>query len=340
MMQLTTPATNNDMHAADYFAEHKASFSFEFFPPKSEEAAETLFHHVEHLQALKPSFVSVTYGAGGGSRAITQDLVFRIKKQTSVPPVPHLTCVTHTEAEIYDILEQYAGAGIRNILALGGDVPKHMPDHDRSRDAFRFASDLVRYIKNFGEKHGGRELKDPRGFGIAVAGFPEGHPATPNRIDEIDHLKAKVDAGADFVVTQLFFDNRDFYDFRERCELAGIDVPIVAGIMPITSAPAMMRMADLAAGARFPSPLIKAMLRATGGDLHDPPKSTRDAVRRVGVHWATEQCRDLLDNDVRGIHFYTLNRSTATREIYANLGVQDSHALVESPTQLVKSVEA
>ena len=148
-----------------------------------------------------------------------------------------------------------------------------------------------------------------------MAGFPEGHPETPNRLRELDLLKAKVDEGADFIITQLFFDNRDFYDFRGRCRLAGISVPIIAGIMPITSAPGMARMADLAQGARFPAAVIRAIKR-TGGDP--------EAVQRVGVHWATEQCRDLLDHDVDGIHFYTLNRSRATREVYTTLGVRDS----------------
>ncbi|MEO0445004.1 MAG: methylenetetrahydrofolate reductase, partial [Verrucomicrobiota bacterium] len=154
---------------------------------------------------------------------------------------------------------------------------------------------------------------------IGVAGFPEGHPATPNRMLEMDYLKAKVDAGADYICTQLFFDNHDFYDFRERCNLAGITIPIVAGIMPITSVGGMRRMADLAAGSRFPAKLLRALGRA--GD-------EKEAVERVGIHYATEQCSDLLDHDVAGIHFYTLNKSHATREIYRSLGLRDTEALV------------
>jgi methylenetetrahydrofolate reductase (NADPH) len=152
---------------------------------------------------------------------------------------------------------------------------------------------------------------------VGVAGFAEGHPQTPNRLLEIDLLKAKVDAGADYIITQLFFDNRDFYDFCERCELAGIRVPIIAGIMPIISRSGMVRMAELAAGARFPAPLIRSLQRA-GND---------EAVERVGIHWATEQVRDLIDNDVRGIHFYTLNHAKATLKIYDTLGVSDSSQL-------------
>ena len=306
------------MHIQDIQKLRRTMMSFEFFPPSDAKAGDVLFDTIRKLEPLRPSFVSATYGAGGSTREVTRELVFRLQRETPLHVVPHLTCVYHTEAEIYDTLEQYAQAGICNILALGGDLPKDKLAHDRSRDAFRFALDLVRFIKTFSEKHGGKGIKDPRGFGIGVAGFPEGHPATPNRLLEIEHMKAKVDAGADVIVTQMFFENRDFYDFRERCELAGITVPIIAGIMPITSRKGLSRMAELAAGCRFPASLLRALNRC-GDD--------RDAVRRVGVHWATEQCRDLLDHTVAGIHFYTLNRSTATQEIYANLGVKDSLAL-------------
>lgn len=300
------------MHIRDMFESQPATFSFEYFPPKTSDAADQLYKSMEDLEGLKPSFVSVTYGAGGSTREMTHDLVVRVQQRGKISPVPHLTCVGHSEREIQDILERYAAAGISNILALGGDLPANMSGHDRSKDAFRHAADLVGFIKKFNDRGG---HPDKRGFGIGVAGFPEGHPATPNRVREMDHLKAKVDCGADYIVTQLFFDNHDFYDFRDRCGLVGIQVPIIAGIMPVTSTGGMLRMADLAAGARFPAPLLRALNRA-GGDA--------DGVRRVGVHWATEQCRDLLDRNVKGIHFYTLNRSTATREIYMNLGVKDS----------------
>ncbi len=314
------------MHAADLFHPDHPTVSFEFFPPKNEAGSETLFAHIADLVPLKPSFVSVTYGAGGGTRQLTQELVFRIKRETPLGVVPHLTCVYHTEAEIYDILEQYASNGIENILCLAGDPPVNGPRFDRNRDAFRHAVDLVKFVKSFSDRHGGREIEDTRGFGVVVAGFPEGHPECPNRLLEIDYLKAKVDAGADAIITQLFFDNRDFYDFRERCTLAGITIPIIAGVMPITSASGMRRMAELAGGTRFPASLLRAVDRAVNGHGGDEA-AARDAVRRVGVHWATEQCRDLIDHDVRGIHLYTLNRSTATRDIYATLGIRDSVAL-------------
>ncbi len=303
------------MHARDIFSQNRLSCSFEFFPPKSQKGADALFQTVAALEPLKPTFVSMTYGAGGSTRDLTHDLVVRLKRETSLTPVPHLTCVSHTRAEIGAILDRYASAGVANILALGGDPPRDQPDYDRSKDDFVHADDLVKYIAayNTGGAH-----PDPRGFGIGVAGFPEGHPGTPNRLDELDYFKRKVDAGADFVITQLFFDNHDFYDFRERCELAGIHVPIIAGIMPVASISGMKRMAQLALGARIPARLQRALARCNDDD---------DAVARVGVHWATEQCLDLVDQKVRGLHFYTLNKSTATLEIYRSLGVTDSDGL-------------
>jgi methylenetetrahydrofolate reductase (NADPH) len=306
------------MHIEDIFAQQRVTMSYEFFPTKTDEASAELLSTIQEMEPLHPAFVSVTYGAGGSTRQRTHDLVINIKEQTACDPVPHLTCISHTEEEVESILLRYAENGISNIHALGGDPPKNRPDYDRSQDAFPYATDLVRYIKRFNERgiH-----PDRRGFGIGVAGFPEGHPATPNRLKEIERLKEKVDAGADYIVTQLFFDNHDFYDFRERCEFAGIHVPILAGIMPITSSKGLTRMAELALGARFPAKLLRAIARCDGDDEY---------VRHVGVQWATEQCRDLLDNHVRGIHFYTLNRSSATREIYAHLGVKDSRRLSAS----------
>jgi len=300
------------MHIADIFARDKTTFSFEFFPPKTDAAAETLFAQITELETLKPSFVSVTYGAGGSTRERTHNIVVRLKDTTSLDPVPHLTCVCHTQEDIAKIIERYAQHGVSNILALGGDPPRDLANYVRANDAFQHAANLVTFIKNFAGH------PDKRGFGIGVAGFPEGHPSTPNRALEMDYLKAKVEAGADYIVTQLFFDNRDFYDFRERCEIAGIKVPIIAGLMPVTSLPTYKRIPELALGARYPAKLQRSIMRC-GDDV--------EAVKRVGIHWATEQARDLLDHQVRGIHFYTLNTSHATREIYRSLGVKDSRAL-------------
>ena len=297
------------MHIQDILKAHPTTFSFEFFPPKTAEASKKLFETIAKLEELKPSFVDVTYGAGGGTRELTNELVLRINKETSLDAVPHLTCGCHSEQEIDDVIGRWAREGVRNILALSGDLPRDRQDWDRVKDAFRYAADLVKHLVNFNERG---VHPDKRGFGIGVAGFPEGHPGTPNRMLEMEYLKAKVDAGAQYIVTQLFFDNRDFYDFRDRCDLAGIKVPILAGLMPVTSEKGMKRMAELAAGARYPASLLRSILRCGG---------SADAVKRVGIHWATEQCRDLLDNKARGLHFYTLNQSDATRQIYLNLGI-------------------
>lgn len=305
-------------HITDILRRDGTTASFEFFPPKNAEAAEKLYTAISELEELRPSFVSVTYGAGGGTRELTRELVLRIRRETALHPIPHMTGVCHDPDEVEGMLEGYARAGVRNIMALGGDPPIGKAA-DGGQDAdpfahFRYGADVVRAIRTYSDTHLGHD----RAFGIGVGGYPEGHAKTPNRLKEMDHLKAKVEAGADFIITQLFFDNHDFYDFRERCELAGIKIPIIAGIMPITSTKGMDKMAELAAGSRFPAPLLRALRRA--GD--DP-----DLVRRVGLHWATEQCRDLLDHKVAGLHLYTLNKSTATREIYRTLGVKDSRAL-------------
>jgi methylenetetrahydrofolate reductase (NADPH) len=296
------------MHITDIMQGDSPTFSFEFFPPKTPAAAEVLYQTIRDLESYMPHFVSVTYGAGGSTRDLTHDLVERIQHTTKLDPIPHLTCICHNEDEIEAILLRYARSAIGNILALGGDRPRDIP-YDKSRDSFQHAIDLVKFIRRFNESGA---HPDRRGFGIGVAGFPEGHPATPNRLVEMDHLKAKVAAGADYIVTQLFFDNRDFLDFRERCALADIHIPIIAGIMPVTSMNGFKRIAELAGGARFPAKLLRALQRC---------ENDREMVRRVGVHFALEQCHDLLDNNVAGIHFYTLNRSDATRVIFDSLGI-------------------
>lgn len=294
------------MHIAEILRNNQPSLSFEFFPPRSEKAAGTLFDTIRELEKLNPAFVSVTYGAGGSTRTLTHQLVLRILQETSIPAVPHLTCVCHSEPEIEQILIRYAEANVGTILALRGDPPHESLCYDRSSDAFQFASDLVTFITKFNAQGN----HPSGGFGIGVAGFPEGHPETQNRMREMDHLKEKVDAGADYICTQLFFDNHDFLDFRDRCRLAGITVPVIAGIMPITSPSGMKRMAELAAGARFPANLQRAL----AGLENDP-----EAFAAAGIAYATEQCRELIDAEVEGLHFYTLNRSGATKQIASDL---------------------
>ena len=279
-------------------------FSFEFFPPKTESGWEALTERLHEFEALEPSFVSVTYGAGGSTRQKTHELVCHIASKTKLDPIPHLTCVGHNEEEMSQILQSYADADIDNILALRGDK---LSEGDSASD-FAYAADLISYIHAF---EGGS-------FGIGVAGFPEGHPETPNRLVQMDHLKAKVDCGIDWICSQLFFDNLAFYDWIERCELAGITTPTLAGIMPIQSISGMRRMAELAGGSNFPAKLQKRLYKFQDDD---------DAVRKIGTSWAAEQCADLLDHNVRGIHFYTMNKSMVTEEIYGSLGASSGKQL-------------
>jgi methylenetetrahydrofolate reductase (NADPH) len=290
-------------HISEILGKGVMSFSFEFFPPKTAAASDCLFKSISELTPLQPAFVSVTYGAGGGTVNLTHDLVVRLQREAGLTVISHLTCVGTALDGLRGILDSYYESGIRNIMALRGDMPKSgVP----AATDFRYAAELVAFIK-----------KSHPDMGIGVAGFPEGHPETPNRLREIEYLKAKVDAGADYICTQLFFDNRDFYDFRERCVLAGINIPIIAGIMPITNKKGMLRMADLALGARFPAHLLKALSRADSDEHYE----------NVGIHWATEQVRDLIDNNVAGVHFFTLNESKATHKIYEFLGVSNSAGL-------------
>lgn len=287
------------MHVARILRTRRPSFSLEFFPPKTPAGWDRLFRVISKFEELGPDFVSVTYGAGGTTREQTHELVARIAQETAITVVPHLTCVCHTRAEIDAILRRYAEVGIGGIMALGGDPPRDLTEPCPSDYAHAF--ELVAQIREFRQTLG----IDAR-FAIGVAGFPEGHPATPDRVQELDYLKRKVDEGADYICTQLFFDNRDFFDFRERCEIAGITVPILAGIMPVTSHSNFERLPSLALGARYPAGLIR---RITSYE-HD------DDVERAGIEWAREQVQDLLDHDVSGVHFYTLNRLRPIREVW------------------------
>lgn len=288
------------MHISDILKTEGTHFSFEFFPPKTEDASRALFESIKDLSPISPSFVSVTYGAGGGTNYLTEQLVVRIRKETPLNVVAHLTSVGASKEQVRAQLQRFVDGGIENVLALRGDPPKGVANFTPAPDGFRYAAEMVAFIKkNFPQ------------LGIGVAGFPEGHPGTPNRMMEMDHLKAKVDEGADYICTQMFFDNRDYYDFCERCEIAGIKVPILAGIMPVSTISGMKRMSELALGVRIPARLQRAVFRAENDD----------AVERVGIHWATQQVFDLYDHGARGVHFYTLNKSSATLKIYQALGM-------------------
>ncbi|MEI7988509.1 MAG: methylenetetrahydrofolate reductase [NAD(P)H] [Chloroflexota bacterium] len=294
------------MKVSTLFQEKTTTFSFEFFPPRTPESSNELFNNIRDLVPLEPSYVSITYGAGGSTRELTHDLVVRLQNETCLVVVAHITCVNSTKDEILAILQKYHDKGIMNVMALRGDPPKGQPPFIPTDGGFRYASELVTFIR--------QHFPD---MCIGVAAYPEGHPEVYNRLKEIEYLKAKVDCGTDYICTQLFFENRDFYDFCERCELAGIHVPIIAGIMPITSRKNMLRMADLAAGAHYPGRLLKALSRVEDDK----------GFERVGIHWATAQVLDLLDKGVKGIHFYTMNKSLATVSVYESLGVSKSSSL-------------
>ena len=281
------------MHITDIMRGDSPTFSFEFFPPRSPEAAETLYQTIRDLESYMPHFVSVTYGAGGSTRDLTHDLVERIKQTTKLDPIPHLTCVCHNEEEIDVILTRYAKSAIGNILALGGDRPIEMP-YDKSRDSFRHAIDLVKFIRRFNES--GVHL-DPRGFGIGVAGFPEGHPATPNRLIEMDHLKAKVDAGAEYIITQMFFDNQKYFEFVKRCRDIGITIPIIPGLKPITTKK-QLTVIPRTFYVDIPNELANEIMKC----------KTDEEVAALGTEWLIQQSKELKEFGVPVLHYYTLGK--------------------------------
>ena len=279
----------------DLLAAGKPSFSFEFFPPKNDEAATQLERTIAELSVLQPAFVSVTYGAGGSTREKTIEIVSRIKRETGIEAMAHLTCVGSTREELRDILRRLCASGVENILALRGDPPKGETSFQAVEGGFSYASELVTFIRE--------ELGNAVSLG--GAGYPETHVECSSPALDLDHLKRKVDAGLDFITTQLFYENRVYFDFVERAQAAGIRVPIVPGIMPISNAGQPARF-----GAALPGN-VAAELHRRQDDLK--------AVQQLGVAHATAQCMDLLMGGAPGIHFYTLNRSTATAEIYAAL---------------------
>jgi len=274
------------------------AFSFEFFPPKTAQAEVTLFRTIDRLRPLRPAFVSVTYGAGGSTRDKTIDLVCRIKHDIGIEAMAHLTCVGATQHELADILARLGDRGIDNVLALRGDPPRDQPNFVRPANGFGYASELVQFIR-------------ARGFPFCLgsACYPEGHPESASLDADIRHLKIKVDAGLDFLITQLFFDNAGYFAFLERARAHGVHVPIVPGIIPITNVAQIERLATLCA-ARIPAELMARL---------DAVRDDDTAVQRIGIEHATQQCRDLLAHGAPGIHFFTLNQSPATRAILEQL---------------------
>jgi methylenetetrahydrofolate reductase (NADPH) len=271
------------------------SISFEFFPPKSLEGEEQLFQAIRRLESFDPAFVSVTYGAGGGTLKNTRQVIKRIREETSLTPMPHLTCVDQSKEELREILDDYLGLGIENILALRGDPPKGttvlVP-----KDGLCYASDLVQLVASF------------NAFSTGVAVYPEGHIEAPSLETDIFYTKQKIDAGADFAITQMFFDNSFFYRFMERAQKAGIDIPIIPGIMPITDIERIKKFSQTC-GATLPAYLVDQMERA----------KSADEARQIGLDFAIRQCEDLARNGIRYLHFYTLNRAEVVSEILDSL---------------------
>jgi len=275
----------------------RPAFSFEFFPPKDDAGFEQLFETIHRLKARKPTYVSVTYGAGGSTRTKTIELVARIKKEIDLESMAHLTCVGSSRSEIGEILETLRDRGVDNILALRGDPPQGEAQFVKPKDGFGYANELVEFIKKDFD------------FCVGVAGYPEGHVECPDKKRDLENLKRKIDAGGDFIVTQLFFDNAFYFEFMERARALGIEVPVIPGIMPILNVNQIKRFTKMC-GATIPHPLMRKLEA-----VQDRPEE----VRALGVAHALEQCEKLLAEGAPGIHFYTLNRSNATLQILDGL---------------------
>jgi len=285
------------LRVIEFYKKSAPVFSFEFFLPKTTEDLEVFKSTLKELKNIQPHFVTMTYGAGGSSRERTFEIVDLIRNQFGFETVMHLTCITHTKAEVESILNKARALHIENIMALRGDTPKEGQVLVLDQRDYRYARDLVAHLKALG------------GFCLGVAGYPEGHPECSSKEEDLKHLKEKVEAGADWVTTQLFFDNKDYFDFVARARAAGVTIPIVPGIMPITGFKQLKKFTAMC-GSRLPDKINQAL---------EPIQEDRDAVIHYGIEYATKQCEELLAGGAPGIHFYTLNKSHATQEILSRL---------------------
>ncbi len=286
------------MKVSEIYGPGRFGLSFELFPPKHDAAEEELFRHLEELVAFKPGYITCTYGAGGSTRSKTLDVVERVGKRFGCPTASHLTCVGTTVDQLRDYLQEADSRGVQNIVALRGDPPKGEDNFTPMAGGLRYANELVSLIKS----------EFPQ-FGIAVAGYPEMHREAPNPTVDLQNLRRKVDAGADVVLTQLFYDNDDFFRFVDRCQQTGIRQPIVPGVLPVTNLAQVKRIAGMC-GARLPDDFVAA-LEACGDDAASQFE--------VGVDFATRQVQGLVERGVPGVHFYVLNKSQATARILGAL---------------------
>lgn len=279
----------------DIFSKKKQTFSFELFPPKTDQGYQNLLQTIKDLSVLKPDFISCTYGAGGGSKDKTFDIVEMLEKEYQIPGLAHLTCVMHTKAEMLEILKNLHARNIGNILALRGDPPKDNPHWQPAENQFKYSSELCAFIRSQFRNH----------FSIGVAGFPEGHVLCPNRDQDAQFLKLKINAGANFVITQLFFDNQDYFDYVERLEKLHVNTRIIPGILPITDYNALIKFCGLC-GAKITDEIH---------EIFKPIADDKDKTLVAGIDFAIRQCNDLLKRGAPGLHFYCLNKVSPTDKI-------------------------